>query len=62
LGPPPCQPRWPASPCTCNGLWLHSCMAVVSKRTMCFLLRIKLHALIRLGVSQTRILGTMLWF
>jgi hypothetical protein len=24
---------WPASPCTCNGLWLHSCMAVVSKKT-----------------------------
>jgi hypothetical protein len=26
LGPPPCQPGWPASPCTCNGLWLLSPM------------------------------------
>jgi hypothetical protein len=22
--------------CTCNGLWLHSCMAVFSKRTIMF--------------------------
>jgi hypothetical protein len=42
--PPPCKPGWPASPCTCNGLWLHSHMAVFSKRTI-FLLRIKLHPL-----------------
>jgi hypothetical protein len=27
LGPPPCKPGWPASPCTCNDLWLLSCMA-----------------------------------
>jgi hypothetical protein len=30
--PPPCQPEWPAYPCTCNDLWLHSCMAAFSKR------------------------------
>jgi hypothetical protein len=36
LCPPPCQPGWPASPCTCNGLWLHSCMAVFSKSTIVF--------------------------
>jgi hypothetical protein len=27
LGPPPCQPGWPASPFTCNGLWLLRHMA-----------------------------------
>jgi hypothetical protein len=31
LCPPPCSPGWPASPCTCNGLWLISCMAVSLK-------------------------------
>jgi hypothetical protein len=44
LGPPPCQPGWPASPCTCNGLWLISHMAVSLKENNWFLLRIKLHA------------------
>jgi hypothetical protein len=34
---PPCPPGWPAS------LALQSCMAVFSKRTIVFLLRIKLH-------------------
>jgi hypothetical protein len=35
-------PGWPASPCTCNGLWLLSCMAVSLKENnwlitkMCF--------------------------
>jgi hypothetical protein len=32
--PPPCQPGWPAFPCTCNGLWLHSRMPVFSKRSI----------------------------
>jgi hypothetical protein len=36
LGPPPCQPRWPATPCACNGLWLLSCMAVSLKENNCF--------------------------
>jgi hypothetical protein len=27
LGPTPCLTGWPASPCTCNGLWLLSRMA-----------------------------------
>jgi hypothetical protein len=36
LDPPPCQTGWLASPCTCNGLWLHSCMALFSKRTIFF--------------------------
>jgi hypothetical protein len=36
----------------CNGLWLLSCMAVSLKENNCFFpLRIKLHALIQLGVS-----------
>jgi hypothetical protein len=34
--PPPCQPGWTASPYTCNGFWLHSSMAVFSKRTIVF--------------------------
>jgi hypothetical protein len=42
---PPCQPGWSASPCTCNGLWLHSHIAVFSKGTIGFSLLIKLHSL-----------------
>jgi hypothetical protein len=34
--PPPWQLGWPASPCTCKGLWLHSRMVVFSKRTIFF--------------------------
>jgi hypothetical protein len=30
-GPPPCYPGWPATPCTCNGLRLLSCMPVSLK-------------------------------
>jgi hypothetical protein len=37
--PPPCQPGWPASPCTCNGLWLHSRMALFSKNTFGFFVK-----------------------
>jgi hypothetical protein len=42
--PPPCQPGWPASSCTCNGLWLQSHVAVFSKIRIVFSLRIKLYA------------------
>jgi hypothetical protein len=35
-GPPPCSPGWPAAPCTCNGLWLLSRMAVSLKENNCF--------------------------
>jgi hypothetical protein len=48
----PCLPGWPASPCTCNGFWLHNHTSVFLKENNSFsLLWIKLHALIRLGVS-----------
>jgi hypothetical protein len=39
---PPCQPGWPASLCTHNGLWLHSRMTVLSKRTI-VVLQVQLH-------------------
>jgi hypothetical protein len=50
--PPSCQPGWPASPCTCNDLWLLSQMAVcILKENNCFFSsQIKLHPLIWIGV------------
>jgi hypothetical protein len=44
---PPFSLEWPASPCTCNSLLAVS----LKQNNWIFLLRIKLHALIRLGVS-----------
>jgi hypothetical protein len=47
---PPCQKRWPASPCTCNGRWLHSrmagllsfrCRSVFTSSEFCVLLQIR---------------------
>jgi hypothetical protein len=36
LDPPPFFTGWQASPCTCNGLWLLSCMAVFLKENNFF--------------------------
>jgi hypothetical protein len=33
-GPPPYLPGWPATPCTCNGLWLLVAWQCLSKRTI----------------------------
>jgi hypothetical protein len=54
LCPPPFNRDDRATPCTFNGLWLHSRMAVFSKRTIVFLLWIKLHAVLwRVFRSET---------
>jgi hypothetical protein len=39
LCPPPFNPEWLATPCTCNDLWLLSHVAIFSKRTIGFSLR-----------------------
>jgi hypothetical protein len=51
LGPAPCYLGWPASPCTCNGLWLLRHMAVSLKENTWFFVTDQFYALIQLGVS-----------
>jgi hypothetical protein len=60
--PPPCQPGWPSSPCTCNGSDF-TVASQYSQREQLFLfffLWIKLYALIRLGVSPPSLNGEII--
>jgi hypothetical protein len=56
LGPLPCYRGWPATPCTCNGLWLLSHMAVSLKENNCFFVmdqtprHLYIHSLIKLSL------------